>query len=181
MGKAPGLQLLRWFAGGAHRFTNSRFHENRSPPTLLIRVYSAHCLLRRLTDCQGACPTLFSNGAPFLPQRIADRFSSLRREEDFRLSIEGILAAKEIRLRRVFTPTDHHSAGFKSNKAPTVLHNATARFLPAVSRVDTAGTTLIEDMSQRCRQLLRFFLFPLSIDTKYLSSPLYYTRLTINV
>lgn len=108
MGKARGyLELLRamvcrWRARRAapiYQRLAPSFHENRSPTLLIAFIRPSATLL----IVREACPTLFSNGAPFLPQRIADRvfFSASggeeekeeEEEENFRLSTRRIEGA----------------------------------------------------------------------------------------
>lgn len=152
MGKARGcLQLLRamvgrWRARRAARrrpFTNDSrfFHENRSPTLLIAFIRPSATLL----IVRGACPTPFSNGAPFLPHTDSGQIFLLRRRRRRKLSTldETDLEITIDAFHSGLGPTTD-SAGFKSNKAetPTVLHNATRlAFFPGVSRVDTAGRT----------------------------------------
>lgn len=150
MGKARGcLQLLRamvgrWRARRAARrrpFTNDSrfFHENRSPTLLIAFIRPSATLL----IVRGACPTPFSNGAPFLPHTDSGQIFLLEKKKEETFDFGGDLEITIDAFHSGLGPTTD-SAGFKSNKAetPTVLHNATRlAFFPGVSRVDTAGRT----------------------------------------
>ena len=175
MGKARGcLQLLRamvgrWRARRAARrrpFTNDSrfFHENRSPTLLIAFIRPSATLL----IVRGACPTPFSNGAPFLPHTDSGQIFLLRRrrrrrkfstldETDLEITIDAFHSG--------LGPTTD-SAGFKSNKAetPTVLHNATR-----IRRRATASSCVFLSLvlSCSCRLLFFLFLFYSPIDTEY--------------
>lgn len=179
MGKARGcLQLLRamvgrWRARRAARrrpFTNDSrfFHENRSPTLLIAFIRPSATLL----IVRGACPTPFSNGAPFLPHTDSGQIFLLRRrrrrklstldETDLEITIDAFHSGAEARTRPVSNQTKRRPRQFCITRRGSLSFQ--------VSRELTLPEERIEDTSSRYRELLRFSV---SRSFLFLSSPFF--------
>lgn len=163
MGKARGcLQLLRamvgrWRARRAARrrpFTNDSrfFHENRSPTLLIAFIRPSATLL----IVRGACPTPFSNGAPFLPHTDSGQIFLLEKKKeetfdfggDLEITIDAFHSGAEARTRPVSNQTKRRPRQFCITRRGSLSFQ--------VSRELTLPEERIEDTSSRYRELLRF-------------------------